>query len=113
MAVLLTELENGAILDALAATPGLGNAFSNITEASDFQSAINQVLPEFSGAGKQFVLANVDGAVGAVSSHLDAARRSPERTGGAWLQEFFYFAVENLLDSPNNFAVTDLAFPPV
>ena len=90
------QFENGAILDALSVTPDLGNAFSNITEAAEFYAAINQVLPEFSGAGKQFVLANVDGAVGAVGSHLDAARRSPERTGGTWLQEFFYFADREL-----------------
>lgn len=90
------QFQNGAVLDSLAAVPQLGNAFSNITEASEFYSAINQVLPEFSGAAKQFVLANVDGAVGAVSSHLDATRRSPEKTGGAWLQEFFYFADRSL-----------------
>jgi len=90
------QFENGAILQALAVSPELGNAFSNISEAGEFSAAINQVLPEFSGAGKQFVLANVDGAVGAVGSHLDAARRSPERTGGAWLQEFFYFADREL-----------------
>lgn len=90
------EFQNGAVLEALGATPALGNAFSNITQAGDFYAAINQILPEFSGAGKQFVLANVDGAVGAVSSHLDAARRSPERSGGAWLQEFFYFADREL-----------------
>jgi len=90
------QFENGAVLQALAVTPELGDAFANITEAGDFYAALNQVLPEFSGAGKQFVLANVDGAVGAVSSHLDAARRSPEKTGGAWLQEFFYFADREL-----------------
>jgi len=90
------QFENGAVIDALAATPDLGNAFANIAEAGDFYAALNQVLPEFSGAAKQFVLANVDGAVGAVSSHLDAARRSPERTGGTWLQEFFYFADREL-----------------
>ena len=97
------QLENGAIIESLAATPALGNAFSNITEASEFQSAINQVLPEFSGAGKQFVLANVDGAVGAVGSHLDTARRSPERSGGAWLQEFFYFADRSLAGQSEQF----------
>ena len=88
--------ENGPVLDALTAVPTLGNAFSNITEASDFYAAFNQVLPEFSGASKQFLLANVDGAVGSVGSHLDTARRSPEKSGGAWLQEFFYFADREL-----------------
>ena len=88
--------QNGAVVEALAASSDLGNAFSNITEAEDFYAAYNQILPEFSGAAKQFVLANVDGAVGAVASHLDATRRSPDKTGGAWLQEFFYFADREL-----------------
>ncbi|MEP3653675.1 MAG: autotransporter outer membrane beta-barrel domain-containing protein [Litorimonas sp.] len=89
-------VQNGPVLQALSATPSLGNAFSNITEADDFYAAYNQILPEFSGAAKQFVLANVDGAVGAVGSHLDAARRSTDKPGGAWLQEFFYFADREL-----------------
>ncbi len=88
--------QNGPVLQALASTPELGNAFSNITEATDFYAAYNQILPEFSGAAKQFVLANVDGAVGAVGSHLDTTRRSPDKPGGAWLQEFFYFADRDL-----------------
>ena len=88
--------QDGAVLQALTATSDLGNAFANITEANDFYAAYNQILPEFSGAAKQFVLANVDGAVGAVGSHLDAARRSPDKPGGAWLQEFFYFADREL-----------------
>ena len=90
------QFQNGPVLQALAATSDLGNAFSNITEASEFYAAYNQILPEFSGAAKQFVLANVDGAVGAVGSHLDAARRSPDKPGGAWIQEFFYFADREL-----------------
>ena len=64
---------------------------------------MNQVLPEFSGAAKQFILANVDGAVGAVGSHLDTARRSPERPGGAWLEEFFYFADRELAGSSEQY----------
>ncbi len=88
--------QDGPVLEALTATTDLGNAFSNITEANEFYAAYNQILPEFSGAAKQFVLANVDGAVGAVGSHLDAARRSPDKPGGAWLQEFFYFADREL-----------------
>lgn len=90
------EFRNGGVLQALAATQSLGNAFANITEADDFYAAYNQILPEFSGAAKQFVLANVDGAVGSVGSHLDTARRSPDKPGGAWLQEFFYFADREL-----------------
>ncbi len=90
------SFEAGAAFQALAATPELGNAFANITESAEFYAAINQVLPEFSGASKQFVLANVDGAVGAVGSHLDTTRRSPDKSGGAWLEEFFYFADREL-----------------
>ena len=90
------EFQNGAVIDALSSVSSLSNAFSNISEADDFYAAFNQILPEFSGAAKQFVLANVDGAVGAVGSHLDAARRSPDKSGGAWLQEYFYFADREL-----------------
>ena len=86
------QFQNGAVLEALSSVSSLGNAFANITEAGEFNAAVNQVLPEFSGAARQFLLANVDGAVGAVGSHLDSARRSPEKPGGAWIQEFFYFA---------------------
>jgi len=90
------QLQNGPVLDALTSVSGLGNAFANISEADEFYAAYNQILPEFSGASRQFLLANVDGAVGSVGSHLDTARRSPEKTGGAWLQEFFYFADREL-----------------
>jgi hypothetical protein len=86
------EFQDGAVFQALTSSDALGNAFSNITEADDFYAAFNQILPEFSGAAHQFVLANVDGAVGAVGNHLDATRRSQDKPGGAWLQEFFYFA---------------------
>jgi len=86
----------GPVFEALFATQQLGNSFANITEAGEFYAALNQVLPEFSGAANQFVLANVDGAVGAVGSHLDTTRRSPEKRGGAWLEEFFYFADREL-----------------
>ena len=96
-------LQSGPVLEALAATPGLSNAFANIADANEFNAALNQVLPEFSGAAKQFILANVDGAVGAVGSHLDTARRSPERPGGAWLEEFFYFADRELAGSSEQY----------
>jgi hypothetical protein len=90
------QFQNGPVLEALSSVSSLGNAFANITEADDFYAAYNQILPEFSGAAKQFLLANVDGAVGSVGSHLDTTRRSPEKKGGAWLQEFFYFADREL-----------------
>ena len=81
---------------ALSSNTDLGDAFANITEGNAFNQAFNQILPEFSAAARQFVLVNVDGATGAVANHLDSARRSPDKTGGAWLQEFAYFADRSL-----------------
>ena len=83
-------------LQALRNNSDLGDAFANITTQSDFIAAYNQILPEFSAAAHQFVLANVDGATGAVANHLDSVRRSPDKPGGAWLQEFAYFADRDL-----------------
>ncbi len=82
--------------DALQNNTSLANAFVNITDGTEFNQALNQLLPEFSAAARQFVVANVDGAVGAVGSHLDNARRSQDKPGGVWLQEFTYFADRSL-----------------
>ncbi len=82
--------------EALGANAALGDAFVNITSGSDFNQAFNQLLPEFAAAARQFVIANVDGATGAVGAHLDNVRRSQERPGGAWIQEFAYFADRDL-----------------
>ena len=86
----------GPAFTALSSNLSLGDAFANITDSTEFNQAFNQILPEFAAAAKQFVFANVDGATGAVSNHLDATRRSPEKPGGAWLQEFAYFADREL-----------------
>ena len=83
-------------VQALRNNTALGDAFANITNQTDFNAAYNQILPEFSASARQFVLANVDGATGAVANHLDSVRRSPEKPGGAWLQEFAYFADREL-----------------
>ena len=85
-----------ATLQALQSNSELGNAIANLDTAGEFNAAYNQLLPEFAAASRQFVVANTDGAVGAVSNHLDAARRSPDKPGGAWLQEFAYFADREL-----------------
>ena len=85
-----------AAFAALGSNNQLAAAIVNITEADEFNAAYNQLLPEFSAASRQFILANVDGAVGAVGSHLDSARRSQERGGGVWFQEFAYFADREL-----------------
>jgi len=82
--------------EALENNSGLANAVINISEGGAFNNALNQLLPEFAAAGRQFVLANVDGSVGAVGSHLDTTRRSQERTGGIWVEEFAYFADREL-----------------
>ena len=95
----LDQVQSAAFAPAVQALRNnteLGDAFSNITNQSDFNAAYNQILPEFSAAARQFVLANVDGATGAVANHLDSVRRSPDKPGGAWLQEFAYFADRDL-----------------
>lgn len=81
---------------AFVANDQLGSAIANITDGTEFNRAYNQLLPEFAAAAREFVVANVNGATGAVGSHLDTARRSPEKPGGAWLQEFAYFADREL-----------------
>lgn len=70
----------------------LGSAFAAINNSADFFSAYDQLLPEYAASAIQFAVASNDSAIGALSSRLDAARRSPDGTGGIWLQEFGYFA---------------------
>ena len=82
--------------EALQSNTQLANAFVNITDGTEFNQALNQLLPEFASASRQFVVANVDGAVGAVGTHLDNMRRSQDKPGGVWLQEFTYFADRDL-----------------
>ncbi|PHR90846.1 MAG: hypothetical protein COA69_14100 [Robiginitomaculum sp.] len=82
--------------EALQNINDLGTAFVRITDQTEFNSAYNQLLPEFAAASRQFVLANVDGATGAVASHLANARRSQDRPGGAWIEEFAYYADRSL-----------------
>lgn len=85
-----------ATLQALQTNPDLGNEIANLATAGEFYGAYNQLLPEFAASARQFVLANSDGATGAVGNHLDSARRSPDKPGGAWIQEFAYFADREL-----------------
>ena len=92
----LDESVFGATLQALQSNRDLGNEVANLSTAGEFYAAYNQLLPEFAAAARQFVVANSDGAVGAVGNHLDAARRSPDKPGGAWIQEFAYFADRDL-----------------
>lgn len=95
----LDTAQSGALepaIGAFVANSALGAAVSNITNQEDFNDAFNQLMPEFAAAAREFVVANVDGATGAVGNHLDAARRSPDKPGGAWIQEFAYFADRDL-----------------
>ncbi|MGB3456899.1 MAG: autotransporter domain-containing protein, partial [Litorimonas sp.] len=85
-----------ATLQALQSNAELGNEIANLGTASEFYAAYNQLLPELAAAGRQFVIANSDGATGAVANHLEAARRSQEKPGGAWIQQFAYFADREL-----------------
>ena len=82
--------------EALQNNSELANAFVNIRDGGEFNQAINQLLPEFAAAARQFVVANVDGSVGAVGTHLDNMRRSQDKPGGVWIQEFAYFADRDL-----------------
>jgi uncharacterized protein with beta-barrel porin domain len=82
--------------EALQNSDPLGAAFTQITDQGSFNAAFNQLLPEFAAASRQFTVANIDGATGAIGSHLDTARRSPERPGGAWIEEFVYYADREL-----------------
>ena len=85
-----------AAFGALESNPALAQALINIETEGEFNMAFNQLLPELGAASRQFILASTDGAVGAVSSHLAQARRSQERTGGAWVQQYGYFADRDL-----------------
>ncbi len=89
--------------EALSNNSSLGSAFVGLTDQVSFNAAYNQLLPEFAAAARQFVLANVDGATGAVGSHLQTARRSKEQPGGAWIQQFAYFADRELVGASEQF----------
>ena len=82
---------------AMLASAELGSAFAGLTTESEFNSAFNQIMPEFNAAAGRFVFSNVDGATGAVATHLNNARASDERPGGAWIQEFAYYADRELV----------------
>ena len=70
----------------------LGAALASLTNQGSFLAAYNQLLPEYAASAIQFALASNDSAVGALANRLEAVRRSPDQTGGLWIQEFGYFA---------------------
>jgi uncharacterized protein with beta-barrel porin domain len=70
----------------------LGAAIASLTTEGDFYQAYNQLLPEYAASAIQFSQASNDSAIGALANRLEAVRRSPEQSGGLWIQEFSYFA---------------------
>jgi uncharacterized protein with beta-barrel porin domain len=70
----------------------LGAAIASLTTQVEFFQAYDQLLPEYAASAIQFALASNDSAVGALANRLDAVRRSPDNTGGLWVQEFGYYA---------------------
>tara|TARA_R110000868_G_scaffold10138_4_gene49512 strand:+ start:8201 stop:11416 length:3216 start_codon:yes stop_codon:yes gene_type:complete len=70
----------------------LGAAIASLTTQGEFFQAYDQLLPEYAASAIQFALATNDSAVGALANRLDAVRRSPDQSGGLWVQEFGYYA---------------------
>ncbi|MHA6288469.1 autotransporter family protein [Maricaulis sp. CAU 1757] len=70
----------------------LGAAFASLMSEDEFFTAYDQLLPEYASSAIQFALASNDSAIGALANRLEAVRRSPDETGGLWIQEFGYFA---------------------
>ncbi|MEP1229995.1 MAG: autotransporter domain-containing protein [Litorimonas sp.] len=99
-----------AVLENLSQATELGDVFANITDSDSFNRAYTQILPEISAATRQFILAGVDGTTGAVGTHLDATRRSPDKPGGAWLQHFAYFADRELAGQSEQFRGSGFGF---
>lgn len=81
-----------SVIEALGQNSELASAIVNSSTELSFNVAINQLLPEFSAASRQYVAANIDSTIGAIGSHLDLTRRAHERPGGIWFEEFAYFA---------------------
>jgi len=98
------------VLENLSQATELGDVFANITDGASFNAAYNQILPEISAATRQFILAGVDGTTGAVGSHLDTTRRSPDKPGGAWIQHFAYFADRELAGQSEQFRGSGFGF---
>ncbi len=92
-----------AAFEAMQNSDLLGGAFVGLTDQTSFNAAYNQLLPEFAGAARHFVMANVDGATGAVGSHLDTARRGQDKPGGLWIEEFIYYADKDLAGLSDQF----------
>lgn len=70
----------------------LGAAIASLMTEGEFFGAYNQLLPEYAASAIQFAMASNDSAIGALANRLEALRRSPDNTGGLWIQEFAYYA---------------------
>ncbi len=86
----------GSTFNAISSDAGLSSAFARLTDQASFNAAYNQLLPDFNASVARFVHSNTDGATGAVSTHLKNARLSDVKPGGAWIEEFAYFADREL-----------------
>ncbi|GLK52420.1 autotransporter family protein [Maricaulis virginensis] len=78
--------------ESWAENGALGAAIASLTNQNAFFDAYDQLLPEYAASAIQFAMASNDSAIGALANRLEAVRRSPEETGGLWVQEFGYFA---------------------
>ncbi|MEP3073913.1 MAG: hypothetical protein ABJQ26_14070, partial [Maricaulis sp.] len=78
--------------ESWAENGALGAAIASLTNQNAFFDAYDQLLPEYAASAIQFAMASNDSAIGALANRLEAVRRSPEDTGGLWVQEFGYFA---------------------
>lgn len=81
-----------AALEGWQGNEALGQAIASLLTQDEFFAAYDQLLPEYAASAIQFALAANDSSVGALANRLEAVRRSPDETGGLWIQEFGYFA---------------------
>ncbi|MFS2318783.1 autotransporter domain-containing protein [Maricaulis sp. D1M11] len=88
----------------------LGAAIAGLTTESDFFGAYDQLLPDHSGNAVRFLMAANDIATGALASRLDAARLSPQDSGGLWIQEFGFYADLGQADQGPDFRGRGLGF---
>lgn len=77
-----------AVLASLATNADVGTALANLSTEAEFFSAYNQLLPDYSSAALQLAAANLDSAVGAVGTRLNAVRAQREGETGVWVSEY-------------------------
>lgn len=99
-----------AAFDTWASNGELGAAIAGLTNEADFFGAYDQLLPDHSGNAVRFLMAANDIATGALASRLDAARLSPQDSGGLWIQEFGFYADLGQADQGPDFRGQGLGF---